>query len=119
MTDLNKIQTPEDVVDYVRQKDTEGYLKDYDKPDELIVFFFAAYELNQADAERIRAYIDLIDRVLPNFSVHEGYGGLEADNGTEAIVGALNFNMTENSDFDWTEQINAYKEAGLSNLIDA
>lgn len=115
ITSASELNTVEEVVAFVRQFDHNNYLTDIDDPQELIAFYYGAYEVGEgelSDKVQIQEYIDMIDRVFPNFSVHEGYGGIEADSGRELVISAIEVHWTEFPD-DFHDLMDMHKELGL------
>ena len=96
---LKDLQTPEDVVAYVREKDIEQYLTDQNEPQYLFAYYIANYELgvncNTFTRERCLEIRDTINRIWGNdFHISEGWGGLECA-GDDLVCDIIDWNLGE------------------------
>jgi hypothetical protein len=95
---LSDITHENQIVDFVRQHDTENHL-DFEHLD--ISGLFAFYIANYICAESLGTIRDIAeairicDTVITNFKVWEGYGGLSCDSGHSLILSIDEFNRVE------------------------
>ena len=95
---LTEIKTRADVVTYVREQDTDGWLLFHEAPEALLVYYIANYEFRKhmTSAQTIRDYLRVIEEVFDNkLEIREGFGGLVCDNGTSLFTGIMAFNVQE------------------------
>lgn len=91
----------EDFVRFVRASDIENFFGECDDM-AAVGFYVSCYMLGFDACDSVEDYIhyaEAIDKFFPDFSVHEGWGGMEADCGRDVIYDAMNFNIGEHGDW--------------------
>lgn len=119
---INTINTPDEVVAFIREKEKhDGLYININEPMLLSTLYFGSYHIWSADipdVEFAKAYAAMIDRVFPDFHIGSETGlrwGEEIKNGKEVVEHSLrHFMMIEAEDRNWSEFIAPYQAAGFN-----
>jgi hypothetical protein len=126
MVQLQDIQTPNDILAYVRYRDYENHLTEIDDPIAAFAFLLGNYDFGRdmsITAEQVAAYKEMLERVfLPSeFGFSEGDGGLSFYSIEDLFSSLVSFHCSERLDYEGdlsdVEQMQEAVNAVYPNLI--